>query len=163
MAQPPAGSAPDMTLAPGKLLQLAISSANKSLERTLQLFSAACSQGVGSAAALAALDAAEASMSHTARLTQLATVLAAGLLARRDSEAPAPQLHPAAQPAGDALVLLQQQLAGLASQCQAAMLAQPQAPEPRHEADVEEGEEATSRCSSTTTAVQVDSTQHVWG
>lgn len=131
--------------APG-MLQLAITTANTSLEAALLHFDTACTATPGSAAALAALDAAEAAVAHTNRMTSIASVLAKRCLGR--GTLPAATVVPLLEQTER----LRQQLSGrLGAQLQqhgavmwaAAGVAPAQA--------VEEGEEVSSSCRSDTT------------
>jgi hypothetical protein len=127
------------------MLQLALTTANTSLEAALVHIETVCTAAPGSAAALAALDAAEAAVAHTARMTTLASVLAKRCL----------QQHTLPAAAVAPLLLrterLGQRLSGrLCAQLQqqgAEMLAAAGVPAQ----DEEEGEEVSSSCRSDTT------------
>lgn len=154
-----------------RMLQLAITMANTSLEATLLHFEQACMAAPGSAAALAALDAAEASMAQTTRMTNIASVLAKRCM------------QDAAPPAGNCMAILQhtQQLGLQLSTHLGAQLQQPgfaaaagagagvgtvsmhwmsglmpfaqlmQQQMVQQQEDVEEGEEVSSSCRSSNT------------
>lgn len=133
------------------LLQLAIGMANSSLEATLQHFNTACTAHPNSMDALAALDAAEAAMAQTTRMTNIATCLAQRCLLQSSSMANASALQcmqaagacagQEVQPAGGAVLGFGPLPAGMALQQQLVVVGALGA-----EDDVEEGEEVSSSC-----------------
>lgn len=129
------------------MLQLAITTANTSLQAALLHFDTACTARPGSAAALASLDAAEAAVAHTNRMTSIAAVLAKRCLGR--DTLPAATVAPLLQQTER----LGQQLSGrLGAQLQqqgAVMWAAAGVPVQA----VEEGEEVSSSCRSDTTVL----------
>lgn len=124
------------------MLQMAITIANFALESTVQYFNQACVANPGSPQALAALDAAEAAMAQTTRMTNVASLLAKRCM--QESPGAWPALPPLQHT--DAL-LLQQQLQGQGLVCGVGVpagLAMPQLVQQLPADDVEDGEEVSS-------------------